>query len=246
MELNKKNFEDLIKKATFNFIIPTICITFFKGKTYSRMTTPDNNIVVVIEKPNEEVSPDDKSLELTFMDPVQNVKPFVSLFDEEFLTLKTTSSKVTLSTGSQKTTIQQCDPQFVTTFTADITEGLDYIFTLDINDEVFTNLQKISKIGSRFENLYVTVEDKKLYVETTDKTNSHSNGVSVLLGDIDFDNFEVKFGVKNYTALINLIKNSLLDYQLKVVYSKEHEMGMLVVESTNGYEKYFMLPLIQD
>ncbi len=58
-------------------------------------------------------------------------------------------------------------PDFVSSYKGDKPKIDNWFFNEKINDDIINKFNKIKKIAGKFGKIYFTIEDNKLYIETT-------------------------------------------------------------------------------
>ena len=240
MNINVVNFKDVLKKATLNFSIPSVQLKFEGGKISSSMISENRDAIVNIDVDNDVMDGDD--VEFNFASPSQNLVPFLGLLDEDDADITIRNEKIILKHGSQKCNVHFCSPTIVNTFGGKAgREDIEYFVTMNINETFVENFNKIKKVGSRFGKVYLTVKDKQLFIETTDKTNRFSNSLKFKLMDIDMDkDFTMCFDYSNFSNLMNIVGNREV-FKLNIAYIEAQEAGMLYVETDDKSENYYLM-----
>ena len=209
MKINLTNLEDVLKKATLNFSIETLQLRC--GDTIeSDMRSNDGNSISLLKLPND-ILDTNEELSFNFSDVAQNVMPFIQLFDNEEIDIdiyegSAGAGYMVLKDGRQKSRISFCYPTVPKRLgTPDVKQDVDWFFEIDVDEEFMKRFDKIKKIGARFGKVYLDVKDKKVFLETADKDNQHSNGLKFHLDDIDRDDLSLCFSFKDMVNLMNVI-----------------------------------------
>ena len=84
------------------------------------------------------------------------------------------------------------------------------------------------------------VNDKKVFLETADKDNQHSNGLQYHLDDIDRDDLILCFSYKDMVNLMNILDIEK-SFKSKFTYDVDNELGMMYVYAEDATEKYCLL-----
>lgn len=243
MEINVRNLQEVIKKATLNYTIPTVQVTVEGTKVTSKMRSPTNNVVVILNTENNVISGLPDSLELNFDEPSTKVRPYLNLIDTDTANLIVSDGKITLKAGRQKTNLHLHMPSFITTFGGNEPNTTPF-YTLDLDDTVKEYFNKIKKVAGKFERVYFQVKDNKFIVETTNKMNRLENGIDFELGDVKYKNLCMLFGFKNFNALLSTIDTNFNDFKAKFAWMEQQEAGFVVFEKNDGSEKYYLLSQI--
>jgi len=143
--------------------------------------------------------------------------------------------------GRQKSNIHFCSPTIVSVFGTRATrDGTDYFANLEVDSAFVELFKKIKKIGSRFGKVYFTVENGKLFIETTDKTNRFSNSLRFELMDTHSNDLTMCFNYVNFSHLMSVIGDRE-GFKVNLAYVVEQEMGMIYIELDGGDEKYYLM-----
>ena len=248
MKINLVNLENLLKKATLNFSIETLQLRF-SDVIESDMRSNDGNSISLLKVPNN-VLDTTEELEFNFSDVAQNVMPFIQLFDSDDIDLdlyegSAGAGYMMLIDGRQKSRVSFCYPTVPKRLgTPDVKQDVDWFFEIEIDEDFMKKFEKIKKIGARFGKVYLNVKDKKVYLETADKSNQHSNGLRFHLDDIDKDDLSICFSYKDMVNLMNVLEIDK-KFKAKFTYSEEQELGMTYVYADDMTEKYSLLGLQQ-
>lgn len=238
MNLNVNKFLEYLKKSTLNYSIESTSINFNDGKVWSKMMSPDQNAVIFLNMENNIITDVSDDTTFNFSEPNKNVKPYLDLIDNDEISYKLDSDKLTLIDGRQKSKLFFCVEDFVSSFGAEEPE-LEFFHELDLTNDVISIFNKVKKIASKFDKIYFTVEDNSLYIEATDKTNRYSNGLKYKLDDVTFKDIELCFEYKNINSVLNIITSD--EFKLKFVYREEQNAGMILFEKVDLSEKYFLM-----
>lgn len=200
------------------------------------MASSDKEAILVLDKENN-IAPDLKEHDLYFSEPNLNLKPYLDLLDEE-CELELNNEKIILSSDTQKMKIFTCEPEFVNTFSAN-EPNVDFMFTTEMR-EVYNYFSSLKKIASRFGKIYITNNEGKISLETTDKENPYANSVSFdfLSNEVD-KNFSIPYDFKYMNSLFNII--SIDDFELSMAYLEEQEAGLLMINNKDGSEKFYII-----
>lgn len=245
MVINVENLQEIIKKSTLNYVIPSVQLKVDSDKITTKMRSATNTVVVYLDIENDVISDVPDEIELNFDEPNVKVRPYLNLIDTQTVDATFADDKITLIDGKHKTNLHFCMSSFVTTFTGQ--EPNTTIFQeLPLTVEVGEIFDKIRKVAGKFEKVYFTVKDKKFIVETTDRTNRFSNGISFELGDIDYNNIDICFEFKNFNAVLQCIDDDLSEFTAKFTWVEQQQAGMVLFEKSDGSEKYYLLSKLED
>ncbi|NIT99780.1 MAG: hypothetical protein GWN01_02175, partial [Nitrosopumilaceae archaeon] len=135
MIVNVENLQNAIRKATLNYVIPSVQLNINGDKVVSKMRSNNNTVVVCLDMDNDVISniPDD--VELNFDEPNVKVKPYLNLIDSDTCEIQLADDKMTLKDGRHKTNLHFCMSSFVTTFTGN-EPNTPTFYELDLVEEV--------------------------------------------------------------------------------------------------------------
>lgn len=245
MIINLKEFEDVIRRATINFLVDFVQLNVTKDRIKAKMTNGRGSISI-LDMPNNmifEMKLGDE-LQLNFDDPQASVLPYLAtLGDVEDALFDEKREKVVLKAGKINTKISLAFPQDNKIFLPDAPKSSITPFTtFDIDSDFMEAYSKMKKVASKFEKVYFTVEDGKLYLETTDKTNTASNGVRVDLFEVEGEDPKVIcFPFKNVSNIISLANDD--QFTMSLTYVKDQQMGMMTVARKDSTENYYQFSL---
>jgi hypothetical protein len=245
MKINVPKLQEVIKKATLHNTIETVQIKVDGSTVTSKMRSQSNNVVVILNIPNEILTDVPDTVELNFDKPSAKVLPYLNLIDNEVVDTKISDDKIVLKDGRHKTNLHFCMPSFVTTFSGSDPQA-PIFYELDITEEVLGMFKKILKIGGTFEKVYFAVRDKQLVIETTDRQNRFANGISFVVDSVEQPNLDICIHFKSVFGLFQSIKEAELDFKAKLVWLAEQEAGMVLFEKTDGSEKYYLLSNVEN
>lgn len=245
MNINVENLQEIIKKSTLNYVIPSVQLKVGKEFITARMRSANNTVVVSLNINNDVISDVPDEVEMNFDEPSVKVRPYLNLIDSQTVNAVFSDDKLTLKDGRHKTNLHFCMSSFVTTFTGQ-EPNTTVFYELPLSAEVGESFDKVRKVAGKFEKVYFTVKDKKFIVETTDRTNRFSNGINFELGDIDHKDVDICFDFKNFNAVLQCIGDSLSEFVAKFTWIEEQEAGMVLFEKNDGSEKYYLLSKLED
>ena len=233
-------FKTIIKKATLNFSIDTVNLGITKDKVISRMINNDKNAIIFIDRENDFIEiPEDKSFDFNFSEPQAQLIPFLNIIDNNEVHIDISDEKIVITDGSLSTKVFFCSPTIVNIFGSQSAREIDSFLEMDIDEDFYRSYMKIKKIGAKFGKVYFTVKNNNFYIETIDKSNSFSNGLSLeLTNDVKEDDLTMLFDFKNFVNLMTVID---VNFKFKFAYLKDQEMGMLSVISNDESEKYYLM-----
>lgn len=249
--MNKINVSlmlDILRKATCNYSIDNISLSFTNEHYKSSMRGP--NCIIILENENDvitNISSHDK-WSFYFRDVSKNVKTYFDLIipdENDEVTIQNKEEKIVLISENQRSNIFFCSENRISSFNGNgpRSEG-DIVYESIINQNFIDSYQLVKRIGSSFGKIYLTTEDKKLNIEATDKTNSYSNGMKMNIGESEYpDDITLCFEFKTFNNIMTLINGDFEDFVLKIGYKKENEGGMVSFIKNDGSEKYYLLSI---
>ena len=240
MNINVNNLQEVIKKATLNYVIPSVHLNISTNNVTSKMRSQSRTVVIALNLPNDVITDLPDNVDFNFDEPNVNVKPYLNLIDSDICNITVNEAGLKLKDGRHKTDLFFCMPSTVTTHTGDLPQ-IPSFFEMALNDTVKAQFDKIRKIAGKFEVVYFTVKDKKFIVEATDRTNRYTNGISFELADVDYHDVDICIDYKNFNALLQVIDDSFTDFTAKFTWMDSAEAGMVSFEKNDDTEKYYIL-----
>lgn len=243
MLININELKNVIKKATLNFSIDCTQLVISKQNIKSKLISSSSDAIVLLNVENN-VIPDlknDDIVTLNFSEPNTNLIPYINLMDDtDDVKVKISDEKIILTQGKQKANIFLCSPQVISIFESDSPRSdIDFFNVFEIDDDFKEQLNKIKKIGSKFNKIYFGVDKKQFYIETSDKQNRFSNGLKIDLNEINFDDMSMCFDFKNITNLFSIIDDT--DFKCKFAYVKEQDLGMMYVFNPDESQRFYLM-----
>lgn len=253
MILNVNEFKHYLKKATLNFSIDSVHINIKRDTLSSIMTSPDFSSIVVLNLDNNVFSSvsENEEYDLYFQEPNRQIVPFLNLIDEDEVTftIKENKGKVEITSGgNQKSSLFLCSPEVVSVFNRSRPrEELDSVFTINMA-EIEEYLKKIKKIGTRFGKVYFGSENKKFFMETTDRESGRfTNSLRFDIVSSNVDDFVTCFrfrGVMNVYSVLDELSNYVFSLSLKE--QNDATFGLIEVARNDGKENYFLMSIIEN
>jgi len=243
MELNIKNFKNVVTKGTMNFGIETLQLRFSEGRITCNMLSRTGTSIAILNVENNVIDIDEE-LVWNFSEPAADVIPFVNLIDDENVRLDLTDIFMNLiDRGERVTRIGFCSENAVRRLGTDDVLNTEWFFEMPIDVDFIRDFEKIKRIGARFGKVYFSVKDHKLVIETADKTNMYSNGHIVpLANDLDMQDISLAYV---YTDMVNFFHCIEMDleknFTLKIEYKEDQGLGCIYALSENGEEKYSLI-----
>jgi len=240
MEINIKNFKNVITKATMNFSIETLQLRF-SDRIESDMINGNGTSIAILDVENN-VLDTTEELIFNFGDPSNNVIPFIALFDNDSVQLSLTDLFMKFKDGPQITKVGFCSDQAVKRLGTNDVKDVDWFFEMQIDQDIIDKFDKIKKIGSRFGKVYFSVNDNRLFIETADKTNRYSNGVKFKLADIEMPDLNLAYIYNDACNFFHCIELDIdKGFTLKVSYDEGQGLGCVYAFSEQSNEKYALI-----
>lgn len=240
MNINVNNLQNVIRKATLNYVIPSVHLNISTNQVVSKMRSQSRTVVISLRLPNDLITDLPDTIDFNFDEPNVNVKPYLNLIDSDICQITVNEAGLKLKDGRHKTDLFFCMPSTVTTFTGNEPSTPSF-YDLVLNDTVKSQFDKIRKIAGKFEVVYFSVKDKKFTVEATDRTNRYTNGISFELADVDYPDVDICIDYKNFNALLQVIDESFNSFTAKFTWMEAQSAGMVTFEKNDGSEKYYIL-----
>lgn len=240
MRININNFKDVITKATLNFSIETLQLRFSDRIRCDSINGNGTSISILDVENN--VLDTNEELSFNFGEPSNNVIPFVSLFDNEEVELSLPPLFIVLKDGSQITKINMIHDVSVKRLGTDDVRDVDWFYEIRIDQDLINQFEKIKKIGSKFGKVYFVVDNNRLFIETSDKTNRYSNGVKFKLADIEMEDLSLAYVYNDVVNFFHCIQMDLeKNFTLKISYDSEQGLGCVYAFSDQNNEKYALI-----
>lgn len=246
-KVNLLEFQDVLRRSTLNFSIDNVGMSF--GHDKFRVGMRSANAIVILNGDNNIISgiaPTD-TWDFNFSDPSKNVKAYFDLIipdedDEAIIEMK--NEKIVLKSGGQKSSLFFCSEHLVTRFERDgpRTNG-NSVFEIDITDEFVDVFNLVKKVAGGFGKIYFNVDDGIVSIESTDKTNSFSNGMRMVIGETDYENVSICFDFKTFNNVMTLLNGDATEFKFRIGYIPENDGGMASFIKNDDSEKYFVLSM---
>lgn len=244
MKMNMWNFKELLKKASVNYLIPSVSLQFKDGMVYSNLISSDKNVVSFLSWKDNILNNKKEEIEFNFSEIFSNLKPYLDLIKDEEVEVDIKENSLKLKDSEKKSfNLFFCTKEFTNDFPGkNQTEDMDFFYDKSLNKEVLNRLNQIKKVALKFGKIYFVCKDGKLFIETTDKTNSFSNNVKFELDQVSDKSLDISmcFDYKNLNSIISTIEREIEDFKLKCTYLKDSDAGMVLFENIENNEKYFI------
>lgn len=246
-KVNLLEFQNLLRKSTLNYSIDNVGISL-NAETY-RVGMRSANAIVILNGQNNIISgiSDTDTWEFNFSDPSKNVKSYFDLLipdaeNEALIEMK--EEKVVLKSESQRINLFFCSEHLVTKFDR---EGPrvsgDTVVERLITRGFLDAFHLVRKVAGTFGKVYFTVEDGVLSIESTDKTNSFSNGMKMSIGSSDYGDVSICFDFKTINNIMNLLNGDATDFSFRIGYMSDTDGGIASFVKNDGSEKYYLLSM---
>jgi hypothetical protein len=245
MNINVKNFKNVLTKATLNNSIENVQFKFNKkGKVVSNMISANRDAIVMLDIDNDII---DANVDFNFINPNKSLTPYLNLLDQDEVNVKVSDSKIVLIDGNQRLNIHFCAPQVVSVFEGQMDMNIKAFHTMEIDDTFIEAFNKIKKIAPSYGMVYFSVEDGSFFIETTDKSNEFSNGLKIELDKkLDSDDLNLCFDYKNFSNLVSVINGDADEFELEFYFIKDHGAGMLQAKREDKSETYALMSVVME
>lgn len=245
LKLNMLNFKSLLRKASIDYLIPSLNITFTNdGWVVAKSISTDNNSISILKIKNDILNIKKKEeLVFNFADIAFNLKPYINLIKDEDVNIKIDDDKITIKDDKKrKFNLFFCTKEFTNHFSGDDPSSkFKFFYDNDVN--FMDQFNEIKPIALKFNKIYFTCAENKLYLEATDKTNAFCNNVNMEIDELteNFDNeVSMCFDFRNFSSIISTIEERIDNFKIKIVYLEEESAGMIIFENKSENEKYFI------
>jgi len=238
-------FKTIIRKATLNMSLDSVQINYDPDHIRSKMISRDSSAILLLDLPNDVFIGVTGEHTLNFVEPNQNLMPFLNLFEDGAeIDFVKTDNAVTLKLGKQKSTVRMAMEQAVSVFTRPgVNPNIRSFVDFMMDDDFIEAYTKIKKVGTRFGKVYFNVENNFLYMETTDREEGFSNSLKMEITDVERDNINLCFNYKNFINLMSCVNSEYADFKLAISSAPVGDimMGMVSAEKTDGTSKYYIM-----
>lgn len=243
MKIKIDAFKNVMKKATLNYIIPSVQLKFEDGRIISNMVSQSMNAVIMLNMKNDVLDvPVSYQGEFNFSDPNVNVKTYLDLIDEEMADTVISDSNMKVTTDSkQKSCFHFASADFVSTYKGNKPAIDKWIFSEKLDNTLMDKFNKIKKIAGKFGKIYFSIDGGKLFLEATDKQNSYSNSMKFELCDVAHDDFNLCFDFNNINAFLTLVSQSYDNFDVKLHITDNKKGGMLLFKTGDDSEFYYFV-----
>jgi hypothetical protein len=240
MKINIENFRNVITKATLNFGIETLQLRF-SDRIKCDSINQNGTSISILDVEND-VLDTNEQLTFNFGDPSNNVIPYINLLKKTEPELSLTDLFMKFIDDNHSYKVGFVSDAAIKKLGTDDVKNVDWFFETEIDQQMIDNFEPIKKIGSRFGKVYIDLDTKRLFINTTDKTNRYSNDVKFKIADLDMDDLSLAY---TYTDMVNFFHciemNIDKKFTMKVSFDQEQGLGCLYAHSEAGDEKYALI-----
>lgn len=250
MLVNVKKFSNLLRKATLNHLISSFHCEITPERVTSRMIKPSKDAIVCLDFPNDIFKDNKETLSFNFIEPNSSIIPYLNLIDSENVEFLVRNEKIIVKDGKQKSNLFFCEPEIPSKFGASEPKGkFEQFITIDVDDDFMDSFNKIKKIGNKFGKIYFSNTNNVFKMETTDKKNKFSNGLSFDIKETDIKNdILICFDFSNFINMFSVLDLDV-SYALSFIYIKEKEMGLMSCarknEESDTIERYYLMSKLE-
>lgn len=243
MKIKINALQEIMRKATLNYVIPSFQLKFKNKKMISNMVSSSMDAVIMLTLDNNVLDlPSSDQLDFNFSEPNANVKPYLDLVDEDMADVVVSDDNIKITTDKkQKLVFHFASPDFVSSYNGTQPPIDKWFFDQKLDDDLMEKFNKIKKIAGKFGKIYIICDNKKLYLEATDKQNKFANSMKFELGPVNEKDFELCFNFNNVNALLSLIKDNFTDFEVKFHFREDGKGGMILFKHTSNSEFYYFV-----
>ncbi|MCK5016217.1 MAG: hypothetical protein KAS32_04015 [Candidatus Peribacteraceae bacterium] len=244
-KVNLPQFQDILRRATINFSIDNVGMSFAGDRFEIGMRS--SNAIVILKGENNVISgiSHTDTWDMNFSEPNKNVKAYFDLIipdenDEAMIQMK--DEKIIVKSGTQKSNLFFCSEHLISKFmgSGPKTDG-EEVYSMDITQEFVDTFNLVKKVAGGFGKIYINVDDGVASIESTDKTNSFSNGMKMAIGESGFDDVTICFDFKTFNNIMTLIGGDAIEFKIRVGYIPRSNGGMISFIKNDESEKYFLM-----
>jgi hypothetical protein len=248
MKLNVPKFRNLIRKTTLNYSIDFLQLNFDPQLVKSAMISGSRDALTNVCLDNDFITgmgPQDR-ITLNFHEVASKVSRYLDIAPEEVEIDIEENKKIILTIGgTRKVDIFMIDDSAIAKNVSQRTaKEMKYFISLPMDDTLNTLFEAHKKIAPYYGKIYFGIQNKRFFIESTDRTNSGINRLNDEICDVDGENMVMCFEFRNFLNLITVIEdnkaiNRLFD--LNFTYSKTDDRGLIYAVSKDEKEKYFIV-----
>ena len=247
--LNVKNFEKLLKKVTVDNVLPYCQLNFKDSRISTSMIAKSRDVVIQHNLINNIIgglSANDE-LSLPFDDPQLRIIPQLKALtsvDIEEAEIELSDERIKILAGQWGGgIINFCDEDgLANAIMRKAPRELPYFHSIIVTPEMHFGFNPIKVIAPRYGKIYFTVESGQLFLETSDKTNTLSDGYKLPLANgLSQKDVTICFAFNNFAAVMNVMAaDDQKQYQMYFAWAEEDERGMILIQTSEQDEKYFL------
>lgn len=240
MKINIENFNKVITKATLNFGIDTLQLRF-SDRIKCDSINQNGTSISILDVEND-VLDTNENLTFNFSDPANNVIRYINQIKENEVELSLTDLFMKFKLGIHSFKVGFVSDAAIKRLGTDDVKDVDWFFETEITKQMIKDFEPVKRLGSIFGKVYIDLDDKRLFINTTDKTNRYSNDVKFKIADLDMRDLSLAY---TYTDMVNFFHCIEMDldkkFTMKVSFDEEQGLGCLYAHSESGDEKYALI-----
>ncbi len=241
-----EKFIELLQKATLNWSIPHVRVTF--AKNHYKVGMKGSNSLLLLSGENDIITgiSDTDEWEMNFQDAIKNIKAYISIVipdDDGFADIQMKNEKIIIKSGNQKSQCFFCSDTIPTIFSKDGPNSIgDEVVNFMIDDEFIVAYNTVKRVASGYKKIYFGVQDGHFFIEAGDRTSPHTNNVLMTLQETDMSDMFVCFEYKSLNDIMKLIIGDAYNFSFRLGYLPSRSSG-LVSFIKEGSEVYYLLSL---
>ncbi len=224
--------------------LDSVQVNFDVASIQSKMISRDSSAIVLLDVQNDVFLDVPNPHTLNFVEPNQNLMPFLNLFDDNSkIDLVKNESSITLKSGKQRSNIRLSVEQAVSIFNRPgVNPNISPFVSFKMDDDFIEAYSKIKKVGSRFGKVYFNIENNVLYMETTDREEGFANSLRMEIQDAEADNINLCFNYKNLINTMTIVNSGYADFNFSLSAAPVGDvmMGMISIEKETS-ERYYLM-----
>jgi hypothetical protein len=247
--LNVKNFEKLLKKATVDNVMEYCQLNFRGGRITTSMISRSRLVVIKHNLINNIIGglSENDELTLQFTDPQRRIIPqlkALTSIDIEEAEIGLSDDKLRLDAGQWghgSITFDE-DEAVMNYVMRRNPRELPYFHSIIVTPEMHFGFNPVKMIAPTYGKIYFTVESEELFLDTGDKTSPASDSYRLPLATfVKQKDVTICFDFNNFAAIMSVMAaEDQKQYQMYFAWSEEDERGMILVQTSEEDEKYFL------
>ena len=250
-KINVALFLDLLQRASCNYSIENVKMTF--DAKYYNIGLRGQNSLIILSGENDiitDIAPEDE-WELTFSNVQKNIKPYFDLIiaDDGYVEIIMKEDKIIMKSSTNQTIdLHMCLDRTVDTYDRDKPKvSGDTLYETTLTDVFVDTYKIIKKIASTFNKIYFTIKDQELFIEATDKTNSITNGITMKLGNVEYQDVSIPFEFKTFNNIMTLLNGDVESFVFRIGYIPDVDGAIIsFIKEIDGTEKYYQLSIREE